>query len=203
MLLKEVYDTVELAWKVLGGTNLRICELGNQKMKWQPDYTAKKFFIRTGAIEHISIDMNGKDGALRLNLAEDLLVTHPEWSKRFDLVTNYGTAEHVEGGIYECYRNIHNFCRTGGVIINDGPPSTCCPWHSPYHYEPHFFIELAKRCAYKVLLTDSRVVVGRKRHQRPEDRTLVIAVFQKELDTPFITKENFYDINGIQGVKKV
>ena len=201
MLLKEVFDTVELAWSLLG-KEIKVCELGNQKMKWHPEYTAKKFFLSEGAKEHISIDMNGKDGALRLNLAEDLLATHPEWKGRFDLVTNYGTAEHVENGIYECYKNIHNFCREGGILINDGPPSTCCPWHSPYHYKPNFFVELAQRCGYKILLMDSRVVIGRKRQQRPEDRTLVIAMFQKPTDAPFISKESFYEIDGIQGIEK-
>ena len=123
MLLKEVFDTVELAWSIIG-KEIRICELGNQRMKWHPEHrSAKNFFLSTGAKEHISIDMNGKDGALKLNLAEDLLVLHPEWKGRFDLVTNYGTAEHVQDGIYECYKNIHNFCRYGGIIVNDGPPS--------------------------------------------------------------------------------
>lgn len=198
MLLKEVYDTVEIAWTLLG-KNIRICELGNQKMKWHPDGTAKKFFLNNGAIEHISIDINGKDGALKLDLSKDLTEIHPEWKQRFDMVTNYGTAEHVENGIYKCYKNIHDLCKTGGIIINDGPPSTCCPWHSPYHYEPCFFPELAARCSYVPILMVNRVAEGR-RNKEPKDRTLTIAVFQKINDNPFISEEEFLSINGIQGI---
>ena len=197
MLLKEVFDTVEIAWVILG-KEINIMELGDQRMKWHPDGTAKNFFLNSGAKEHISIDINGRNGALIMDLSKDIVVERPEWKSHFDLVTNYGTAEHVMNGIYECFKNIHNFCRLGGIIINDGPPATCCPWHSPYHYYPHFFGELAKKNKYKILLSDSRVVVGRRRSQEPKDRTLVIAVFQKIVNEPFITKEDFESIRGIQ-----
>jgi len=197
MLLKEVFDTVEMAWKILG-KNIKICELGNQRMKWHPDLIAKTFFLNNGATEHVSIDMNGHNGALRLDLSKDILIIHPEWKGYFDLVTNYGTAEHVENGIYECFKNIHNFCKEGGIIINDGPPVTCCPWHSPYHYHVHFFTELAKKCGYKILMGDARVVVGRRRNQEPKDRTLLICVFQKINNNDFITKEEFDSIKGTE-----
>lgn len=199
MILKEVYDTVELAHGILG-KNIRIMELGNQIMKWHPDYVAKTFFTNSGAIEHVSIDLNAKNGALPLDLSKDLLVDHPEWKKHFDFVTNYGTAEHVLNGIYECYRNIHNFCRQGGIIANDGPPDCCCPWHSPYHYRPYFFPELAKKCGYKTLLFDARVVQGRRGCKENKDRTLVIAVFQKVNDNEFISKDEFNSIQGIAGL---
>jgi hypothetical protein len=196
MLLKEVFDTVEIAWNILG-KNIRICELGDQRMKWHPDGIAKTFFINNGAIEHVSIDINGRNGAINLDLSKDLLLMHPEWKEYFDLVTNYGTAEHVSNGIYECFKNIHDVCKVNGIIINDGPPDCCCPWHSPYHYRPYFFPELAKRCGYKTLLFDARVVEGRRGCKENKDRTLVIAVFQKINNNKFISKEEFDSIQGI------
>lgn len=196
MLLKEVFDTVEIAWNILG-KDIKICELGNQKMTWHPDRIVKNFFLNNEAKEHVSIDMNGHSGALRLDLSKDLLQLHPEWNRHFDLVTNYGTAEHVEGGIYECFKNIHNFCRIGGIMINDGPPATCCPEHSPYHYYVHFFPELAKQCGYKILLGDARVAKLRRRNCDPKDRTLLVCVFQKVNGTDFISKQEFESIKGI------
>lgn len=196
MLLKEVFDTVEIAWNILG-KNIKICELGDQRMKWHPDGIAKTFFINNGAKEHVSIDINGRNGAINLDLSKDLLLVHPEWKGYFDLVTNYGTAEHVSNGIYECFKNIHNVCRENGIIVNDGPPDCCCPWHSPYHYRPYFFPELAKKCGYKTLLFDVRVVEGRRGCKDNKDRTLVIAVFQKINNKEFISKEEFDSIQGI------
>jgi len=197
MLLEEVFDTVELAWSKLG-KEIRIMELGNQRMKWHSAQTAKKFFLEyEKAIEHISIDTNGKSGALPLDLSKDLIVLHPEWNGHFDLVTNFGTAEHVDGGIYECYKNIHNFCRKGGVIINDGPPASGCPWHSPYHYYPHFFSTLAKKCGYDMLLRDARAVKGRRRKCHPKDRTLEIVVYHKINNDQFISKSDFESIEGV------
>jgi hypothetical protein len=198
MLLKEVFDTVEIAWNILG-KNIKICELGDQRMKWHPDAIAKTFLINNGAIEHISIDVNGRNGSLPLDLSKDLTITKPEWKKHFDLVTNYGTAEHVQNGIYECFKNIHNFCRVGGIMVNDGPPLGCCPWHSPYHYRTHFFPELAKKCGYKTLLFDARIVPGRRGCKEAKDRTLVIAMFQKIKDDEFISEVEFDFINGIEG----
>ena len=198
MLLEEMMDTVNIAWSILG-KEIKICELGDQRMKWHKDLIAKTFFLNNGAKEHISIDLNGRNGALKIDLGKDVLIDKPEWKDHFDLVTNYGTAEHVQDGIYECYKNIHNFCKVEGIMINDGPPDTCCPWHSPYHYKSNFFPELARLCGYKTILLDKRVCKGR-RGASPCDSTLVVAVFQKINDSEFITKEQFYSIKGIQGL---
>jgi len=197
MLLKEVFDTVEIAWDILG-KDIKIMELGNQRMKWHEAGSAKKYFLEhEGAKEHVSIDMNGKSGALRLDLSKDLTIAHPEWKGHFDFVTNYGTAEHVDNGIYECFKNIHDFCREGGVIVNDGPPTCGCPWHSPYHYYPHFFSTLATACEYKLLLRDARAVRGRRRLCHHKDRTLEIAMYQKVNNNPFISKEKFEALEGV------
>ena len=195
MILPEVYDTVELAWSILG-KQIRVLELGDQRIKWHPDLIAKTHFLNQGAAEHISIDINNKNGALPLDLSKDLRIKNPEWGKHYDLVTNYGTAEHVTGGIYECFKNIHDCCRHNGIIVNDGPPDCCCPWHSPYHYRPYFFPMLAKACGYQTLLFDCRVVRGRRGCVENKDMTLLIAMFKKIKDTEFIDKAMFEKLQG-------
>jgi len=193
MLLKGLFDTTEMAWKILG-KEIKICELGNQYMKWHPYRVAKKFFLNNGAKEHISIDVNGKDGALVLDLSKPL-----KWHNYFDLVTNYGTAEHVKKGIYECYKNIHDICKVNGLMINVGPIAGSCPWHSPYHYEGFFFGSLGDLCGYEILMNEIRVVKG-KRGQDPKHSTMVISVFKKVKDSKFITKDEFLGIKGIEGL---
>jgi hypothetical protein len=65
-----------------------ICELGNQHTKDLPDCkTGKQYLTGLGA-EHVSFDINGKNGAIKVDLARKI----PErWINNFDMVTNYGT----------------------------------------------------------------------------------------------------------------
>ena len=198
MILKEIVDLMDIGCKEADITfeGIKICELGNQKMKWTPEGTGKKYLLNRGAKEHISIDMNGKDGALRIDLSKPV----DKWQLYFDMVTNYGTAEHVEGGIYQAYKNIHNFTRPGGVIVNAGPLARCNPWHSPYHYEVWFFKYLADRNNYKHIISEVRIVSGRNAKQRPMDRSLLVSVFIKNEDSPLISEKDFNDINGIEGL---
>src|ERR1041384_5416258 len=51
-------------------------------------------------IRHVSVDWNGKDGALPLDLRQPLNLG------RFDMVTNFGTSEHVEDNQKAVWRNI-------------------------------------------------------------------------------------------------
>ena len=199
MILKEIVDMMEIGLNAADMTfkDIKVCELGDQRMKWNEFQTGKKWILNEGAKEHVSIDLNGQRGALKLDLSKKI----GKWHNYFDMVTNYGTAEHVENGIYECYQNIHNFTKPIGVIVNAGPPARGCPWHSPYHYEPWFFEKLAELANYKCVLSEIRVVAGRRRNQPEKDRSLVCAVFIKNSDNEFISKEEFLNIKGIEGLK--
>lgn len=199
MILKEIVDLMEIACKEMNREykGMRICELGNQRMKWTAEGTGKKYLMDRGVIEHISIDLNGKDGALKIDLSKPI----DQWNGYFDMVTNYGTAEHVLGGIYEAFLNIHNFTKLGGAMVHAGPPTGGCPWHSPYHYDSDFFEKLAKESQYKHVMSEVRVTAGRKGVSKELDRSLVCSVLIKEKDIPFISKDQFLNIKGIEGLK--
>jgi len=199
MILKELFDLLDVAKKSINAEykGMKICELGNQLMKWSKYLTGKKYFIDQGVAEHISIDINGKDGAIRIDLSKPV----DKWHNYFDMVTNFGTAEHVSNGIYEAFMNIHNFTRPGGVMINVGPIRGGCPWHSPYHYDADFFNKLSKIAKYRYVLGQTRMTAGRRGFSRTElDKSFVCAVMVKEIDSPFVSKEDFLSLKGIEGL---
>lgn len=206
MILKEVIDIMTTGLQAVGKNDyigLKICELGDQRMKWVPEGTGKKYLLARGVTEHVSIDMNGKNGALRLDLSKPINNEKEgdKWYHYFDMVTNFGTAEHVQDGIYECFKNIHNFVKVNGVMINDGPPTGGCPWHSPYHYDPDFFSKLAKLNNYECVLTEVRVMPeGIFRGCADIHKSLVCAALVKRVDTEFCTKEEFMNLNAIEGL---
>ncbi len=198
MILQSIVNLMETGLNSTGKTfsGIKVCELGDQRMKWHPAQTGKKWCLQQGVKEHVSIDMNGKRGAIPLDLSKKI----DKWQNYFDMTTNYGTAEHVENGIYECYMNIHNFTKPNGAMIHAGPIAGGCPWHSPYHYRPRFFMELAKQNGYVFILEEQRVVPGRRRNQPEKDRTLLCSVLIKVEDTPFMRKEDFLAMKLIEGL---
>ena len=87
-------------------------ELGNKKSK-STRRIFKDDFERMGIV-HTSIDWNGEDRALKLDLRKPLNLG------KFDMVTNIGTTEHVD--IQEpAWRNIHNSLKVGGIFISTTP----------------------------------------------------------------------------------
>ena len=95
-------------------------ELGDQVMRGRvkpQEKTGKEYFENKG-MEHISIDMNGKHGALSHDLSKPII--NPNWVNHFDIITNLGTTEHVEpqSGQYDCFRNIHNFLKVSGIVVH-------------------------------------------------------------------------------------
>jgi hypothetical protein len=207
MIVKEIVDLMDIARKEINMEykGMKVCEMGNQLMKWTSEGTGKKYLMDRGVAEHISIDLNGKNGSLRIDLSKPV----NKWEKYFDMVTNYGTAEHVQGGIYEAFLNIHNFTRVGGVMVHVGPPTGGCPWHSPYHYDIDFFEKLANANRYRLVLSEVRLQFGKVGEQRSLDRktqtrldrSLVCSVLLRVNDVPFITKEEFLALKGIEGLK--
>jgi hypothetical protein len=105
-----------------------IMELGNQIMNLQfcQDVSAKDFYTGKG-FTHTSIDQNGKDGALLMDLSKPV-----DYKGENDLVTDIGTSEHVSD-IYNCLLNVFNFCKVGGTIIHKNPKTGNFPGHG-YHF---------------------------------------------------------------------
>lgn len=176
--LKYIHESIV---DTLGGLKGKtMLELGNQEIRDKaiPEKIGKEYFENRG-VEHTSIDLNGLDGALKLDL------TKPEqfmrWHGYFDIVTNAGTSEHVEPkpAQYECFLIMHNCLRVGGVIIHLVPDAKelkekgCRKGHCTNFYSHEFFIMLANSNGYKVV--SLRMIDG-----------LLCACLQKTALAPFM-----------------
>jgi len=196
MILQKVADLMDIACDAINKkyNEIRVCELGDQRMKWHPLLTGKKYLMEEkGVIEHISIDTNARNGAIPLDLASPI----DKWNGYFDFVTNYGTTEHVYNQ-FEVFRNIHNFTRVGGAMIHTVPIIGGWAKHCNIHYGPRFFVDLAGLLNYNVAYAENRIVDGRWRNQPEIDKTLVCAVLIKKEDNIFVSMENFLNLKGLE-----
>jgi SAM-dependent methyltransferase len=109
--------------------------------------TAKDFHIYLGFSEYCSIDSNGKMGALQFDLNKNIK-TEYNFDRKFDLITNHGTTEHV---FDQCsaFRNIHNLVKEGGVMLHIVPFEGYLN-HGLFNYQPSFFYNLASENNYKI-----------------------------------------------------
>ena len=167
---------------------LRMAELGNQYV-WQDVFhstsrlTSKDVFEAFG-VEHVSIDSNGRDGALPLDLSKPL----PDDLSTFDIVTNCGTSEHVRDQ-YECWRNVNRLCRIGGIMWHNLPEVGSWAEHSAVvWYTADHLAALAEVCGYESirLRRFERTENGRPYHS-------IEAAFLK-IGPGFITPEQFAEI---------
>lgn len=123
-------DERVIIWPLVGSTML---ELGNKR---NPDGVYKQYFQSIN-ICHVSIDWNGLDGALKLDLRQPIDL------EPFDMVTNIGTTEHVSDQP-AVWRNIHNLTKVGGVIASLTPLEGDWWWHGEYYPRPEFFQQFEK-----------------------------------------------------------
>lgn len=107
-------------------------ELGNKRARGQRSY--KIAFQRLG-IRHVSVDLNGHDGALKLDLRQPLNLG------TFDVVTNFGTSEHVSDQA-AVWRNMVEAVRLDGILVSHTPHSG---WtnHGIFYPTVSFYVDLA------------------------------------------------------------
>lgn len=160
---------------------LTMLELGNQHITQGEgcDFLTGKDYYSNKGFEHISIDMNGEDGALPLDLRNPDLFA--QYFNSVDVLTNSGTTEHVEPyeTQYECFSILHNCVKVGGIMIHIVPDvyelDNHGSWagHCTNYYCDEFFTTFAKDCGYEVL--SSTVIRGNR-----------AVCLKKTLDLPFM-----------------
>ena len=161
-LVPDLLDYIERCGRSTIGElrGVSMLELGNQLiMPPGPKTTGKKYY-RSLAVEHTSFDLNGRDGALPVDLGKPC--TNPRWHHRFDIVTNSGTTEHVEplDAQYEVFRNVHRWLRPGGVAVHLVPDVGALEdegaWagHCNNYYSFAFFEYLAQRSGCELILPE-------------------------------------------------
>ena len=114
-----------------------VYDLGNKKTGDIP----YAYFYRSRGIEYSSIDLNGLDGSIPLDLTAPL-----DLAPR-DVVLNLGTSEHVNNQ-EAVFRNIHSL--SAHRMIHWLPQAGCHPAHGQWGYGKEFFIKLAKLNSYHI-----------------------------------------------------
>lgn len=141
--LKYIQDMIKKSGFKYHG--LTMCELGNQIIHCRPPFRTSKEYFESKGVKHISIDINGKDGALPLDLSTRISIG------QFDVVTNLGTSEHVKNEEM-CFNNIDRFCRVGGIMIHVVPAEKNWIHHDCYRrYTTDFFKKLSKEKNYEIV----------------------------------------------------
>jgi hypothetical protein len=111
---------------------LKMLQLGDQIYKEKnKQMIAKEHFESLGCFV-ISIDIKGENGSLSMDLSK--IISWPEYRNYFDIVTNFGTSEHVSDHM-NCFKNMYCFCRKGGILCNLVPREG--HWNDHSHQYAH------------------------------------------------------------------
>ena len=135
----------------------------------------------------------------RLDLGLDL--DQHGLSDTFDLLTNFGTTEHIGQDTdnspnpqYIAFRNIHNLVKTNGLMFHVVPFSKTI-WkvqnHGAFSFDNIFFEQLAKKCQYKVIYNEQNLRGGRGGLMH------VQCCLVKQSENRFISEKEFNEIKGI------
>ena len=187
MILKEIIDLVDIALKSMNKTykDVKMCELGNQHCDIPNENKIGKYLmLDRGVSEHVTIDINGEDGAERYDMEKPL----SKWNKYFDIVTNYGSTEHMEEQ-FQVFKNIHNMVKSGGAVVHVVPNIGDWPCHCPVYYDLNFFQQLAILNQYETIYGKLRTIGKGKLERR-----LLCCVYQLSKNNDFISEEEFSKI---------
>jgi SAM-dependent methyltransferase len=164
-----------------------VCELGAQNLYNQPKLPApyaNEFYEAIG-IEYTCIDLSVENNCLVLDLSKPI----PEGLyNKFDLVTNFGTSEHVSD-LYECFKNIHNLCRVGGIIVCENPKTGNWPGHGFHYLTLPFYPELSFLNEYKLINYGEWPAMG-----NTNDGWNIYAIYQKTKEV-FCSKKDFESLD--------
>jgi hypothetical protein len=196
------YEEKMLSKLGISYNGLTWCELGNTTFYNSYAFSgvsatdimpAKQMYEAKG-VKHTSIDINGRSGALPLNLDNPVPA---DLENKFDVVTNYGTTEHVDNQ-YSSFKNIHVMCKAGGVMLHGLSLVDNWPKHCRYYYSEQFFRGLAAVCDYEVV---DVTILNTGFYKSP--RNAIVCALRKNQNNAFISTIKFSTIKGMQDTKNV
>lgn len=169
-----------------------VIELGAQNL-YDKGYVggnpyASEYYLRNGYKQYDCIDLNGENFAHKLDLSEQLKITN-----QYDVVTDFGTSEHVgkDGkfsweAIYNCWCNKNNLLKSNGIMFNENPMTENWPGHGFNYYTEDFYRQLAEISGYKILELGKHAAMG-----NTTNGWNVYCVLKKSDEQPFISFEAF------------
>ena len=180
--------------------NMSLCELGNNYLKgdklmeWlkvngiilpkggeqHPKGVVSKLFWESLGFNHTSIDMNGLDGSLKLDLRKEL---PKDLHNKFDIIYDGGTGEHVDNQ-YMCFKNVHDITKIGGIMIHVLPKVGHFPDHCQYYFTKDSFNVLEDLCNYKKI----------RLFEHEADGGIMIWSVLEKTQNDFISKKEFQKV---------
>lgn len=122
----------------------------------------------------VGIDLDGRERCLPLDLMTE--ITPESLGGKFQLVTNFGTTEHV----FEqepCWRNIHSWIERGGFFVSTTPAPGKMLKHGVWYPSEEFFRKFAQLNGYEIV------------HMGYENegiaKNLICVAMKKLMDFPF------------------
>lgn len=166
-----------------GGSML---ELGDQVMNLQfvQGVSAKDYFTGLG-YSHTSIDLNGKNGALVMDLSKPI-----KKLGEFDIITDIGCSEHVDN-LFECLVNVFNNLKVGGVEYHKNPKTGNFPFHGYHYFTVEFWRKYAIECGLDVIDLYEYPI-----YHNTVDGYEINAVLRKVEGSKVLTKEGWDRIKG-------
>jgi hypothetical protein len=162
---------------------------------------ARDFWVWLG-FDYAAIDIDGTPGSIPLDLNYESAPDH--MLGMYQLVTNFGTTEHVANQL-NAFKVIHDLAARGGVMIHHLPMQGMLN-HGLINYNPKFFWMLARSNGYRLVYMN--VNAGTSYYALPENIAasvspfepdievrrhayraadmLIVAVLQKVFDTPYV-----------------
>jgi hypothetical protein len=133
-----------------------VVDLGAQNNYNQPSLPAPYMseWYKAQGIEYLSIDLNGENGSLSLNLDEDIKI-----DKAFDLVADIGTGEHCHD-LYAVLKNMHNLAKEGGLLIRENPKTGNWPGHAVTYMTQDFYKQFCELAGYEILRLGENAAMG-------------------------------------------
>lgn len=112
--------------------------------------------------EHVSVDINGDAGSLPRDLCRAGVLLD---LGQFDVVTNFGTTEHVPDQL-AVWENVHQAIKVGGWLVSVTPAPGTWPGHGRHYpyLDWYFALSTLNHYAVRVLgrARDWNLFVGRK-----------------------------------------
>lgn len=173
-----------------------MCELGNQHIRpgifVANKYRTGKEYFKSRGVDHVSIDINGLDGALPFDLCKQISpspaiggIGVQNIGRTFDIVTNFGTVEHLDD-MYMGFKNIHDLCSTGGIMVHALPSLKGWNLHCKKKFDTDFIRLLCEANDYDIIILD-RIQYS----EYGELKMLVRAIIEKAGSAPFCSRKQF------------
>src|SRR5258708_988403 len=139
---------------------------------------ARDFWTWLG-LNYASIDIDGSPGSIPLDLNYDEVPA--ELVGRYDVVTNFGTTEHVANQL-QSFKIIHDLASAGALMLHVLPAGGT-PNHGLVSYNPKFFWMLGRSNGYKIAfmtMNQSERDAG-----LPQDLLEFLALYEPQAESDF------------------